>query len=146
MTADTRVSYCVDLFGPTDLTDQHQYHKDQATLIELLEQCVMQKSFADHKSAYEAYSPLCLLQQGKVALSAMPPIFSVIGSIDHFVPPPEKRHFYSKLVNRLCDVFVELPGGHHGFCGWPSVRVLAVCDAAVAFVKHVELTQTSKQQ
>jgi len=90
-------------------------------------------------SLFQELSPLVRIDSSNVANTPLLdiPWLGTIGSLDTLVPREETLRFYAiahrQLTKRVS--FCYMPGAHHGFCGMPSVRVIALADATVSLLK-----------
>jgi acetyl esterase/lipase len=68
-----------------------------------------------------------------------PPFLVIHGDHDSLVPVERARHFAEHLRKHSTQpvIYAELPGGHHGFDLYHSLRFEAVINAIEAFTAHV---------
>lgn len=99
---------------------------------------MMQVDAQENPALYRTLSPQEHVQTALWHSAVQVPWLGVVGSLDDFVSAEATSVFYEGLAARNeCCAFTIIPGAHHGFCGMPSLRVLAVCDAAVGLMDAV---------
>ena len=102
----------------------------------------MQRSLESH--LFRELSPLVQLELASPHDNHWPllgdmPWLGTIGTNDTLVPREESERFYDIAPRRLStrSAFCLMQGAHHGFAGMPSMRTLALSDAAVCLVAAV---------
>jgi acetyl esterase/lipase len=77
-----------------------------------------------------------------------PPVFVAHGETDTMVVVGDAQRFVDRLrsVSRSPVVYAELPGGHHGFDRFHSIRFESVVDAIEAFAAWVRSRAGVKPQ
>jgi acetyl esterase/lipase len=136
---DTRVSACVPLYGVYDLTDRlgHQHHGGMQHLVS---RWVLKKHIERDRDAFERASPM-----SRVGEHA-PPFFVIHGTHDNMVPVADAREFVTLLraTSRQPVVYAELPGAHHAFEIFHSVRTASVVRAIVSFLSAIHARDTAQ--
>ena len=133
--ADTTIQGVLDLFGPKDL-----YSVAQGT--DLFASFIMQAHADEDKDLFDRLSPSVQASKapsGPRKKLGRLPWLGVIGTSDLLVSAEQSVDFADLARARLtsCFAFCLLEGAHHGFAGMPSVRCLALADAAVALMADV---------
>lgn len=128
---DTRVNGFVPFYGVFDWTNRFGYHAEPGGLSELLERSVVKRPRSEAAAIYEAASPLSRSGEGA------PPAMIVHGQKDNLAPVEEARRFVEKLRAESDEpvVYVELPGAHHAFEVFNSVRTLTAVAGVERFAK-----------
>jgi acetyl esterase/lipase len=134
---DTSVRAMVPFYGVFDWTDRFGLRGARDPLRRLLERSVMKQSRDEDPQRYANASPMDRLHGGA------PPALVVHGELDALVPVEEARRFVEMLraASSSPVVYVELPGAHHAFDVFHSVRTLhavAGVDAFLAWLVSVD--------
>jgi acetyl esterase/lipase len=114
---DTRVQGCVAYYGVYDFAD-----RDRTVPYRLfrwfLERVVMKRRLADAPEEFDKASPIARIGAGA------PPFMVLQGDRDSLTPAAGAARFVAALRarSRAPVVFVELPGAHHAFEIFPSLR------------------------
>ncbi len=135
---DTSVQAGVPLYGVYDLIDRnHDSPKSQEEFWRLL---VLRKSREEAPEIYEQGSPLSWV--GPDA----PPMFVIHGALDTFTAPAQAATFARELaaVSGRPVAHAELPGAHHAWDVFPSLRTAYTVNAADRFLSYVRATHTSR--
>jgi acetyl esterase/lipase len=119
---DTEVQGCVAFYGVFDFADRDRAFRFRAFRSLLIERIVMKQSFADAPEEFDKASP-----RWRAGAHA-PPFMVVHGTRDTLAPLAAARAFAEELyeVTHEPVVWLELPGAHHMFETFPSVRSAAV--------------------
>ncbi|HEX5615699.1 MAG TPA: alpha/beta hydrolase [Acidimicrobiia bacterium] len=127
---DTSVRAMVPFYGVYDWTDRFGLRGARDPLRRLLERAVMKVPRDEAPERYADASPMNHLRPDT------PPALVIHGSLDNLVPVDEARHFAAMLrdVSTNPVVYVELPGAHHAFDVFHSVRTLHAVAAVDAFL------------
>lgn len=129
---DTSVRACVPFYGVYDFTDRlgNQYHDGMHRLVS---RWVLKKRIDSEPEAFERASPM-----SRVGEHA-PPFFVIHGSHDNMVPVADARAFVKLLQERSRQpvVYAELPGAHHAFEIFHSVRTARVVHAVARFLTAI---------
>jgi acetyl esterase/lipase len=134
---DTSVRAMVPFYGVFDWTDQFGIRGARDPLRRLLERSVVKVPRDDDPQRYAQASPMHRVHGGA------PPALVVHGDLDSLAPVDEARRFVAMLrdVSANPVVYVELPGAHHAFDVFHSVRTLhavAGVDAFLAWLVSVD--------
>jgi len=129
--SDSSVQGVFDLFGPKSIKAADQpVGTPMEKSKDMLETFVVQCRERHNPELFQLLSPMDHIQSRR-AFGI--PWLAVIGTLDSLVPTEVTRRFYA-LAEDQNHALAVLPGTHHGFCGMPSVRTLAVADAAVGLM------------
>ena len=130
---DTSVRAMVPFYGVYDWTDRFGLRGARDPLRRLLERAVMKLPRDEAPERYADASPMNHLRPDT------PPALVIHGSLDNLVPVDEARRFTTMLADTSeCPVvYVELPGAHHAFDVFHSVRTLHAVAAVDAFLSWV---------
>ena len=138
--ANWHVRGCISLYGVLEMTgDEHYWHGKGAGLRVLLENRVIQRSFADDPELFRAASPL-----DNVGIDA-PPFLVVHGTHDVLVDVGVAQEFVRRFIDRaLAPVYyLELPLAQHAFDLAGSIRSSATTHAALLFATSVSEPEPS---
>jgi len=169
---DTSIDGVVDLFGPKDMvvgprafakpaelsrpwylyptdslgfTGHYSDAASHATAMALETVVVGAPNVPENRPLYEKISPSCYLEK----LDGPPvPWYALIGSLDRLVDPEEAKACYGRFnaETRPPHVFHVLEGAQHGFVMFPSIRVSAACDGAIALLDHLVKTHEASRR
>ena len=130
---DTSVVAGVPLYGVYDLLDR--FGDSPKSQDEFWRRLVLGQSKEEAFEIYDQGSPLSWVS------ADAPPMFVLHGSLDTFTSPAQARAFASTLagVSRQPVVHAELPGTHHCWDLFPSVRTAATVEAIDRFLTYVRL-------
>jgi acetyl esterase/lipase len=125
---DTRVQACISYYGVYDFVDRDQLWPHRS-FRSLLEWVVMKRRLAEDPAAFEKASPLYRVREDA------PPFFVAHGDRDNLVPVAGARRFAETLAtrSRAPVVYLELPGTHHAFEIFPSLRSLHLLNGVERF-------------
>ena len=125
--ADTKVQAAAPYYGVYDLTDHGAMHK---LMPSLLENVVMQRSFAEHRHVFEAASPTRRVHRDA------PPFFILHGANDAVVPRSQARNFHNalRIAGARTVAFAEIPRAHHAFDTIATLRCQLAADAVASFL------------
>ena len=130
---DTSVRAAAPYYGIYDFANRDRSRTERDMTKHLLEPLVMKKRFADDPVAFAKASPI-----ERVRPDA-PPFFVIHGANDRMASPQTAREFVQRLrtVSRAPVLYAELPGTHHGFDVFPSVRTIHVVSAVERFFDYI---------
>lgn len=132
--ADTRVQGCVSYYGIYDFADRDRHFGHRAFRELLLARIVMKHHHGDH-AAYDRASPIHHV--GARGLDA-PPLLIIHGDRDSLVPVASARAFVRVARDAGCRVaYLELPGAHHAFELFPSMRSVVVVHGVHRFCQAI---------
>jgi acetyl esterase/lipase len=136
---DTSVRACVPLYGVYDLTDRNKHQRHDG-MHRLVSRWVLKKKLESDRDAFERASPM-----SRVGEHA-PPFFVIHGSHDNMAPVADAHAFVGllKAVSRQPVVYAELPGAHHAFEIFHSVRTANVVRAIVSFLSAIHARDVAR--
>jgi acetyl esterase/lipase len=112
---------CVSYYGVYDLVDDDRHFRHRAFHDLLMARLVMKCKLADARDRYAKASPLAQVCE------AAPPFLLLHGDRDTLAPVGAARRFRDALrAAGVTTAYVELPGAHHAFELFPSLRSVAV--------------------
>jgi acetyl esterase/lipase len=112
---------CVAYYGVYDLVDDDRHFRHRAFHDLLMARLVMKCRLADARDRWVKASPLA-----QVCASA-PPFLLLHGDRDTLAPLGAARRFRDALrASGVTTAYVELPGAHHAFELFPTLRSVAV--------------------
>ena len=128
-TVDTSVRAFVPIYAVYDFTDREGFRGTRDPLRRALERHIVKRSRDDDPGIFELASPMSHVRDG------VPPCFVIHGTLDTLVPVQEARHFVDLLraVSTAPVAYAELPGTHHAFDVFASIRSLVAVDAIEQF-------------
>ena len=131
--ADTAVAGCVSYYGVYDFLDRDRAFAHRAFRELLLGRLVMKPAAAP--AAYAQASPIeHLARTGP----ATPPLLVIHGTRDSLVPVAMARSFVAAARRHHAPVaYVELPGAHHAFELFPSLRSVVVVHGVHRFCQAI---------
>lgn len=127
---DTTVRAVVPFYGVFDWTNRNGYRGRSSDLNVVLERYIVKQRFADARGVYELASPIEHVRPDA------PPALVVHGTLDRLAPVEEARDFVEMLraVSTEPVVYAELPGAHHAFEVFQSIRTLHTVAAVDLFL------------
>jgi acetyl esterase/lipase len=130
--ADTCLQGCVVFYGIYDFADRHGDCTNDG-LSSTLERSVMKASREEAPAEYERASPLSRIH------SDAPPFFIVHGDRDNLAPLSMARRFAETLREKSTQSvsFAEIPGAHHAFESFHSLRAQQVVHAVERFLTYI---------
>lgn len=133
------VNACIPVYGAFDFTD-HLDIRGYARMRPFLEKMVMPTKQADDNEFWELMSPIHRVTENA------PPFFVIYAVLDVFVWREEAVAFVERLaaVSSSPVLSAGLPGAHHAFDIFHSVRCEASADATLAFCEAAREQQTSE--
>ena len=132
------VNACIPVYGAFDFTD-HLDIRGYARMRPFLERMVMPMKQADDNEFWEQMSPIHRVTENA------PPFLVIYAVLDVFVWREEAQAFVERLaaVSSSAVLSAGLPGAHHAFDIFNSVRCAAAADATLAFCEAARTQQTS---
>lgn len=129
-TVDTAVRAIVPLYGVYDFLDRHGFRQGGDSFPKFAQKKIIQAPPGEEAAMFAQASPLDQIHAGA------PPALVVHGTHDVLAPVEEARLFVSELraVSTEPVVYVELPGAHHAFDLFHSIRGLHVVAGIDAFL------------
>jgi len=136
--APAHTNAIVPFYGVYDWTNRFGFRPKSSDLTVVLERSIVKRRFEDARDVYELASPLSHVREDA------PPALVVHGALDRLAPVEEARAFVDALraVSTEPVVYVELPGTHHAFEVFQSVRALHTVAAVERFLTWVSTTRT----
>jgi acetyl esterase/lipase len=128
-TADTSVRAFVPIYAVYDFTDREGFRGRRDPLRRALERHIVKRVREEEFAIFDLASPMSHVREG------VPPCFVVHGALDSLVPVEEARHFVGLLraVSTEPVAYAELPGAHHAFDVFASIRCLLAVDRIERF-------------
>lgn len=126
---DTSVRAFVPMYAVYDFTDRDGIRGRRDPLRRSLERHIVKLMRDDHLSDFDLASPMSHVRAG------VPPCFVVHGALDTLAPAAEARAFVGLLraVSTEPVAYAELPGAHHAFDVFASIRSVQVVDRIERF-------------
>jgi acetyl esterase/lipase len=126
---DTSVRAFVPMYAVYDFTDRDGIRGRRDPLRRSLERHIVKLMRDDHLTDFDLASPMSHVRAG------VPPCFVVHGALDTLAPVAEARAFVGMLraVSTEPVAYAELPGTHHAFDVFPSIRSLQAVDRIERF-------------
>jgi acetyl esterase/lipase len=130
---DTSVRAFVPIYAVYDFTDRAGIRGRRDPLRRALERHIVKRRRDEDLEVFDLASPMSYVRDG------VPPCFVLHGTLDTLVPVEEARHFVSLLraVSTEPVVYGELPGAHHAFDVFASIRCLAAVERIERFATWV---------
>ena len=127
--ADTSVRAFIPIYAVYDFTDREGFRGNRDPLRRALERHIVKRVREEEFAIFDLASPMSHVREG------VPPCFVVHGELDTLAPVEEARHFVGLLraVSTEAVAYAELPGAHHAFDVFPSIRCLLVVDRIERF-------------
>ena len=127
--ADTSVRAFVPMYAVYDFTDREGLRGRRDPLRRALERHIVKRVREEEFAIFDLASPMSHVREG------VPPCFVVHGALDTLAPVEEARHFVGLLraVSTEPVAYAELPGAHHAFDVFPSIRSLLAVDRIERF-------------
>jgi acetyl esterase/lipase len=121
---DTSVRAFVPIYAVYDFTDREGIRGPKDPMRRALERHIVKRLRDDDPATFDLASPMSHVRDG------VPPCFVVHGALDTLVPVEEARHFVDLLraVSTEPVAYAELPGTHHAFDVFASIRSLVAVD------------------
>jgi acetyl esterase/lipase len=128
-TADTSVRAFVPIYAVYDFTDREGIRGRRDPLRRALERHIVKRVREEEFAIFDLASPMSHVREG------VPPCFVVHGALDTLAPVEEARHFVGLLraVSTEPVAYAELPGAHHAFDVFASIRCLLAVDRIERF-------------
>ena len=115
------IAGCVAYYGVYDLLDEEGDFRHRAFHDLLMARVVMKCRRDEHRDRYAQASPLAQVR------ACAPPFLLIHGDRDTLAPVGAARRFHAALTGAgVPCAYVELPGAHHAFELFPSLRSVAV--------------------
>lgn len=126
---DTSVRAFVPMYAVYDFTDREGIRGRKDPLRRALERHIVKRLREEEFAIFDLASPMSHVRNG------VPPCFVVHGALDTLAPVAEARHFVGLLrtVSTEPVAYAELPGAHHAFDVFPSIRCLLAVDRVERF-------------
>jgi acetyl esterase/lipase len=126
---DTSVAAFVPLYGVYDFTDRDGIRGTRDPLRRSLERHIVKRLREDDPEIFDLASPMSHVRDG------VPPCLVVHGELDTLAPVEEARAFVGLLraVSTQPVAYAELPGAHHAFDVFASIRTVQVVDRVETF-------------
>jgi acetyl esterase/lipase len=127
--ADTSVQGFVPFYGVYDWTNRFGTRGRLNRFAMFLEQLVVKQRLSDAPEVFDDASPMSHVD------GDIPPVLVFHGTNDSLAPVEDARHFVHMLEERSKDtvVYIELPGAHHAFEVFASVRAMHAIRGVEAF-------------
>jgi acetyl esterase/lipase len=126
---DTSVRAFVPMYAVYDFTDRDGIRGTRDPLRRSLERHIVKRLRADDPATFDLASPMSHVRDG------VPPCFVVHGALDTLAPVEEARAFVGLLraVSTEPVAYAELPGAHHAFDVFASIRSVQAVDRVERF-------------
>jgi acetyl esterase/lipase len=126
---DTSVRAFVPIYAVYDFTDRNGIRGKRDPLRWILEKRIVKQLRDANFDVFDLASPMSHVHAG------VPPCFVVHGTLDNLVPIEEARDFVGLLraASSAPVAFAELPGAHHAFDVFPSIRSVLMVDGVERF-------------
>jgi acetyl esterase/lipase len=126
---DTSVRAFVPIYAVYDFTDREGIRGRRDPLRRALERHIVKRMRDDDPTTFDLASPMSHVREG------VPPCFVIHGALDTLVPVEEARHFVGLLraVSTAPVAYAEVPGTHHAFDVFASIRSLVAVDEIERF-------------
>ncbi len=123
---------CVAYYGVYDLVDDDHHFRHRAFHDLLMARMVMKQPLATARDLYVQASPIAQVHAGAA------PFLLVHGDRDTLAPVGAARRFHRALEGAgVTCAYVELPGAHHAFELFPSLRSIAVVHGVHRFCQWI---------
>ncbi len=123
---------CVAYYGVYDLVDDDRHFRHRAFQNLLMAKVVMKCRLDQARDRYLAASPMAQV------CAAAPPFLLLHGDRDTLAPVGAARRFHTALTAAgVTCAYVELPGAHHAFELFPSLRSVAVVHGVHRFCQYL---------
>lgn len=131
--ADTAVAGCVSFYGVYDFLDRERAFAHKAFRDLVLGRLVMKRA-----AGPEAYAQASPVEHLARTGPATPPLLVIHGDRDSLVPVAMARSFVAAARRSRAPVaYVELPGAHHAFELFPSLRSVVVVHGVHRFCQAI---------
>jgi acetyl esterase/lipase len=126
---DTSVRAFVPMYAVFDFTDRNGIRGRKDPLRKILEKRIVKLVRDTNFEVFDLASPMSHIREG------VPPCFVVHGALDTLVPVQEARDFVGLLraASTAPVAYAELPGAHHAFDVFPSIRSVLTVDGIERF-------------
>jgi acetyl esterase/lipase len=126
---DTSVRAFVPLYAIYDFIDRAGIRGRRDPLRRALERHIVKRVRDENLATFDLASPMSHVREG------VPPCLVVHGALDELAPVEEARHFVGLLraVSTEPVAYAELPGAHHAFDVFASIRSLLAVDRIERF-------------
>lgn len=126
---DTSVRAFAPMYAVYDFTDREGFRGRRDPLRRALERLIVKRVRDEEFAVFDLASPMSHVRD------AAPPCLVVHGALDTLAPVEEARHFAGLLraVSNEPVAYVELPGAHHAFDVFASIRSLIAVDRIERF-------------
>jgi acetyl esterase/lipase len=140
--ADTSVSGCIPYYAVYDIEGETGTRGARQREKRVLAPLVFKRRQASDPELYRSASPIAQVR------AEAPPFLVVHGRNDTLVPVEEARLFVERLraVSDQPVLYLELPGTHHAFDVFPSIRSAHVVRAVGRFVELLRRQHSAAQR
>jgi acetyl esterase/lipase len=128
-TVDTSIRAFIPVYAVYDFTDRNGIRGKRDALRWILEKRIVKLVRDSNFDVFDLASPMSHVRDG------VPPCFVVHGTLDNLVPVEEARAFVGlhRAASTAPVAFAELPGAHHAFDVFPSIRSVLMVDGVERF-------------
>lgn len=139
---DTSVDGFVPFYGVFDWTNRFGFRREPNTLRALLETRVVKQKQREAGEIFDRASPMSRIS------GDIPPAMIIHGKKDNLAPVAEAERFVMLLRERSREpvVYAELPGAHHAFEVFHSVRTLHAIHGVEQFAAWVHATRAERRR
>ena len=126
---DTSVRAFVPMYGVYDFTDREGIRGRRDPLRRALERHIVKRLRDEEFTIFDLASPMSHVREG------VPPCLVIHGALDTLAPAAEARHFVGLLraVSTEPVAYAQLPGAHHAFDVFASIRSLLTVERIERF-------------
>lgn len=138
---DTTLQAMVPCYGVFDWTNRFGFRHPWSDLNVVLERYIVKQRLDDAREIYDMASPLSHVHRDA------PPALVVHGTLDRLAPVEEARAFVDALRAASAEpvVYVELPGAHHAFEVFQSIRSMHTVAAVDLFLTWLLTTHPPRR-